>query len=99
MKNKTQLTRDDVINIAHLARLEIESEHIEDYSHHLSNILDLVNQMAKVNTSNIEPMAHPGDEIQPLRQDKVTDSNQANLYLDLAPETDGKLYLVPKVIE
>lgn len=93
------LARADVLKIAHLARLAVEEESIPKYLKELSNILELVDQMESVDTNAIEPMAHPLAETQRLRPDVVTETNQRDLFLSLAPTAEAGLYLVPKVIE
>ncbi len=60
---------DDVKSIAHLARLGIEEDNIEEYASSLSSILGLVEQMNAVDTSDVKPMAHPMDVSQRLRAD------------------------------
>jgi len=93
------LDAEQVKKIAHLARLEINEADIPGYAETLSNILDLVDQMAAVNTDDVEPMAHPMDASQRLREDVVTESNQREHFQSVAPATEDGLYLVPKVIE
>ncbi len=90
---------DDVKNIAHLARLNINESDIEQYASSLSSILDLVEQMNSVNTEGVTPMAHPLDVAQRLREDEVLESNQREDFQKIAPATEDGLYLVPKVIE
>ncbi len=93
------LDAEQVKKIAHLARLEINEADIPGYAETLSSILDLVDQMAAVNTDDVEPMAHPMDASQRLREDVVTESNQREHFQSVAPATEDGLYLVPKVIE
>ncbi|MCK5334828.1 MAG: Asp-tRNA(Asn)/Glu-tRNA(Gln) amidotransferase subunit GatC [Gammaproteobacteria bacterium] len=93
------LDAEQVKKIAHLARLEINEADIPGYADTLSSILDLVDQMAAVNTDNVEPMAHPMDASQRLREDVVTESNQRDQFQTVAPKTEDGLYLVPQVIE
>ncbi|AJQ97298.1 Asp-tRNA(Asn)/Glu-tRNA(Gln) amidotransferase subunit GatC [Gynuella sunshinyii] len=93
------LERSDVINIAQLARLRIEDQQIDGYTETLSNILELVDQMQAVDTSNVEPLANPLDATQRLRADEITESNHRDDYQKIAPLTEAGLYLVPKVIE
>ncbi|VAW67487.1 Aspartyl-tRNA(Asn) amidotransferase subunit C @ Glutamyl-tRNA(Gln) amidotransferase subunit C [hydrothermal vent metagenome] len=90
---------DDVKNIAHLARLEIEEKNIEGYTDNLSGILNLVEQMNAVDTENVKPMAHPMDVSQRLRADEVLEENQRETFQKIAPKTEDGLYLVPQVIE
>ncbi len=93
------LERSDVVSIAHLARLAIAEDDIPVYARNLSNILDLVAQMNAVDTSDVEPMAHPLDMTQRLREDAVTETNQREKFQAIAPSVEAGLYLVPKVIE
>ena len=93
------LEKEDVINIAHLARLAIDEDDIPEYARNLTNILILVEKMNTIDTKNVEPMAHPLDTYQPLREDIVTESNQRDHFQRIAPQTEAGLYLVPKVIE
>ena len=51
----------------------------------LSDILDLVDQMNQVDTSGVEPMAHPLDMTQRLREDEVTESDQRERFQAIAP--------------
>ena len=93
------LDRNDVENIAHLARLAVEEADVSRYATELSNILDLVEQMSRVDTSDVAPMAHPLDATQRLRPDAVTEPDQRALFQSIAPQVEDGLYLVPKVIE
>jgi aspartyl-tRNA(Asn)/glutamyl-tRNA(Gln) amidotransferase subunit C len=90
---------DDVKNIAHLARLNIDEADIEHYASSLSSILDLVEQMNAVDTTNVLPMAHPLDVAQRLREDEVLETDRREAFQKVAPLTENGLYLVPKVIE
>lgn len=90
---------DDVKNIAQLARLNISESDITDYANNLSSILNLVEQMNAIDTSNVSPMAHPQDLAQRLREDKVLEQNQREQFQKIAPATENGLYLVPRVIE
>lgn len=89
----------DVEKIAHLARLAIDEADIPGYAKNLSSILDLVEQMGQVDTDAVSPMAHPLDEVQRLREDRVTEQDQRDHFQEHAPKTENGLYLVPRVIE
>jgi len=93
------LTQDDVKKIAHLARLSISEDDIPSYEKELSNILNLVEQMSAVDTSDVLPMAHPLDMVQRLRDDVVTETDHHEQYQSIAPSVENSLYLVPQVIE
>lgn len=93
------ISQQEVQKVAHLARLAMTEDKQEEYTRNLSNILDLADQLSAVDTSGVEPMAHPLDMTQRLRADEVTETNQREKYQTVAPEVENGLYLVPKVIE
>ncbi|BBM02273.1 Asp-tRNA(Asn)/Glu-tRNA(Gln) amidotransferase subunit GatC [Microbulbifer sp. GL-2] len=88
-----------VEKLAELARIAISNETIEEVSGRLGDILQLVDQLQAVNTDGVAPMAHPLDEVQTLRSDAVTESDQRESLLALAPLAEEGLYLVPRVID
>ena len=93
------LDKQDVLGIANLARLNIAETEVEKYCSELSNILTLVEQMDACDTTDVVPMTHPFDATLRLRKDEVTETNQRQKFLALAPESERGLYLVPKVID
>lgn len=93
------LTAADVAKIAHLARLQLSTEEEGRVTDRLNDILGMIDRLQAVDTSGIEPMAHPMDATQPLREDVVSEVNQRDAYQAIAPATEAGLYLVPKVIE
>ena len=94
------LTRRDVENIAHLARLEITEAELPVYVSSLSSILAFVEQLSGAATDDVVPMAHPLEgQVQRLREDAVTESDRRESYQRNAPAVEAGLYLVPKVIE
>ncbi|MDX1696840.1 MAG: Asp-tRNA(Asn)/Glu-tRNA(Gln) amidotransferase subunit GatC [Thiohalobacterales bacterium] len=93
------LDADDVEKIAHLARLGIDAADVPEYTRNLSDILAFVEQLNAVDTTGIEPLAHPLEATQRLRSDEVSESNERENFQGIAPQTEAGLYLVPKVIE
>lgn len=94
-----KLNVEELHKVAHLARLSIHSKDEESYSQALSNILNLMDEMQSIDTTGVQPMAHPMDAVQRLRSDQVTESNQRDYLQKLAPATENGLYLVPRVVE
>lgn len=94
------LTRTDIDNIAHLARLQLRDDEVPKYVESLGSILSFVSQLERAATQGIEPMAHPLPGLtQRLRADEVTESDRHAQYQQNAPRVEAGLYLVPKVIE
>jgi aspartyl-tRNA(Asn)/glutamyl-tRNA(Gln) amidotransferase subunit C len=93
------LSKKDVQHIANLARLEVSDEQIDDYVEKLTQILDMVDALKEVDTSEVLPLAHPLHMSQPLRADDPTEKNQRDLFQANAEHVEQGLYTVPKVIE
>lgn len=93
------LTPEQVLKIAHLARLNLSEADIALYTPQLSNILGFIEQMNQADTSQVEPLAHPLDLSQRLRADNVIESDMRAKFQQIAPRVEAGLYLVPKVIE
>ena len=93
------LTKRDVEYIAHLARLKVSDSEITDYVEKLSSIIDLVAELGKLDTANVEPMAHPLEMIQRLRADEVTETDQRDLFQRNSQAIGQGFYRVPKVID
>ena len=93
------LDQSDIAKIANLARLAVDESETAQLSDALSRILDLVDTMEQVDTSGVEPMAHPLHMAQRLREDVVTEENIRDKVQTIAPAAENGLYLVPKVIE
>ena len=91
--------RSDVEKIAHLARIGLNEADIPQTTATLNNILSLIDAMQAVDTTGIEPLAHPLEATQRLRADVVSETNQREAYQAIAPAVENGLYLVPKVIE
>jgi aspartyl-tRNA(Asn)/glutamyl-tRNA(Gln) amidotransferase subunit C len=93
------LSRDQVLRIARLARIEVADSEAAALERELNGILELVERMAAVDTAGVEPMSHPEDAAQRLREDRVTEHDRREAYQAAAPQVEDGLYLVPKVIE
>ena len=89
----------DVHRIAHLARIQIDAGQAEEIRAKLDAIFALINELAAVDTTGVEPMAHAQDVTLALRDDAVTESDRSAAYQRVAPAVEEGLYLVPRVIE
>ncbi len=100
------LTLKDVTQIARLARLQMDNSRLNQAQSELNEIFDLIAQLQSVDTTGVEPMAHPLSALTEvslrLRQDSVTENGTTARREDLmknAPARHDGLFLVPKVIE
>ena len=93
------LDNNKVKEIAFLARLSIEDSELEQSTKELNNILSLMDQLGEIDTRGAEPMAHPLDFSQPLRNDiSKNDINRDENQNDLSKTKDG-YYTVPKILD
>ncbi|MDQ7000825.1 MAG: Asp-tRNA(Asn)/Glu-tRNA(Gln) amidotransferase subunit GatC [Mariprofundus sp.] len=89
----------DVKKVAMLSRIRLTDEEAAELGPQLSNIIGYVEQLAEVDTTGVEPIAHPHDIAMPQRADIVTNVNRRDALQAPAPKTESGLYVVPKVIE
>jgi aspartyl-tRNA(Asn)/glutamyl-tRNA(Gln) amidotransferase subunit C len=93
------LTLDDVRRIAYLARIDVTDAETGAVLTKLTGIFGLIQELQKVDTTGVTPMSHAQDIALRLREDKVTETDRRELFQSIAPQVEGGLYLVPKVIE
>jgi len=93
------LDNKEVSQIAYLSRLQVEENSLESITADLNNILNLVEQLSELDTDSVEPMSHPLNMTQRLREDEVTEKDQSELFQNIAPKTGKSHYLIPTVIE
>ena len=85
--------------LAKLARIKIEDAEVPALALQLSRILSLVEQMNEIDTTGIEPLAHPLELVARRRPDIVTETDQRELLQAGAPAVADGYFLVPRVLE
>lgn len=97
------LAAQDIDRIARLARLELRPEESQRMLAQLNGFFDIVERMRAVDTTGIEPLAHPVDMLSVqalrLREDLASEPNQREANQKSAPAVEAGLFLVPRVIE
>ncbi|HUA78486.1 MAG TPA: Asp-tRNA(Asn)/Glu-tRNA(Gln) amidotransferase subunit GatC [Acetobacteraceae bacterium] len=93
------LAPETVRRIARLARLRLEESEVQRLEQELGGILAWVEQLGRVDVSNVEPMTGAVAMALKMRGDIVTDGGDAETVLGNAPERIGDFYAVPKVVE
>ena len=97
------LTSEDIDRIANLARLQLQSAEAEHMREQINGFFSIVEAMQAVDTTGVQPMAHPVAAIQDvqlrLREDVVSEPNHREANQQSAPAVERGLFLVPKVIE
>ncbi|MEI8169396.1 MAG: Asp-tRNA(Asn)/Glu-tRNA(Gln) amidotransferase subunit GatC [Rhodoferax sp.] len=97
------LTSADIARIANLARLELNPAEGARMLTQINGFFEMVEKIRAVDTTGIEPLAHPMATIQDvalrLREDRVSEPNNREANQRNAPAVENGLFLVPKVIE
>jgi aspartyl-tRNA(Asn)/glutamyl-tRNA(Gln) amidotransferase subunit C len=89
----------DIDKLCVLARLAIDPDERRDARADLERIIAMIDSLASVATTSIEPLAHPLDATQRLRSDEVSERIDRDVYQRIAPLVRDGLYLVPRVVE
>jgi aspartyl-tRNA(Asn)/glutamyl-tRNA(Gln) amidotransferase subunit C len=94
-----RITRDEVTKVAALARISLGDDDAERMASELDQILEYVQQLAEVDTTEVEPTSHAVPLPTPLREDRAVTPMDPALAVGGAPEHEGSAFVVPKVIE
>ncbi|MDA0833712.1 MAG: Asp-tRNA(Asn)/Glu-tRNA(Gln) amidotransferase subunit GatC [Planctomycetota bacterium] len=93
------ITRDEVLKVAHLARLKLMPEEVDQFTAQLSNVLEYVSRLDELDTENVEPMAHAVELSNVFREDEISPSIPIAAALLNSPKTDGRYFLVPQIFD
>ncbi len=93
-----QINASDVRKVAGLARLDLPNDQLEEHAIQLEKILAYVEQLEKVDTTNIPPTTRAVEVVNVLREDVVTSTDIRDKLLALAPEREGDFFKVPKIL-
>ena len=89
----------DIKRISYLAKLKLPSEKEEFYSKSLEDIIQLVDNLKKIETSNVKPLHNVTETIVSIRNDDIEKNNITEEVLKNAPERAQNFFKVPKVVE
>jgi aspartyl-tRNA(Asn)/glutamyl-tRNA(Gln) amidotransferase subunit C len=93
-----KLTIEQVQHVAKLARLELEPQAVETLAGQLATILDYVEKLSEVDTSEIEPTSHAIALTNAFREDRIHTHLEPQEALANAPAKEEGSFVVPKVI-
>lgn len=93
-----KVTKELVLHIAELAHLKLRDDEVEKFQKELNQILDYVDKLNEIDTSEVEPLSHPLPTVNVFREDKIEKSISREEALKNAPEATEEFFKVPKVI-
>ena len=91
------ITIKDVEHVAKLARLELSETEKEMFTEQLGDVLAHVEKMNEVDTTGVDPMNHPIDFVNVMREDNKIYENTREELMSNAPDIEGEFFKVPKI--
>lgn len=95
----TMIGEDEVRKLAHLARLELGPGEVERFAKNIGSIIDYVQQLNKIDTSNVQAMSHVHGSTNVFRADEAQPSMPVEDLLNITPDKSGRFIRVPIIIE
>ena len=93
------ITREEVLHIARLARLELSDTELERIREQLNGILQYIDKLKELDVSGVEPTSHAVPLVNVMREDAVVPPFPQDAMLANAPDRVGALFRVPRIIE
>jgi aspartyl-tRNA(Asn)/glutamyl-tRNA(Gln) amidotransferase subunit C len=93
-----KITREEVIHVARLARLELDETDIETFSHQIGTILEYFDTLNQVDTQGVKPTSHAIFLTNAFREDEIKPHLDREKAMANAPEKENGYFLVPRVI-
>jgi len=94
-----KITVEEVERVAVLARLRLTAEEKSQLTQQLDDILEYMDKLNQIDTTQVEPFTPGSDTGNTLREDAVTNQPNPEALLANAPDRDGTFFKVPKIIE
>lgn len=98
MAEKNIISREEVAHMAALSRLSVNEEEQDLFARQIGDILAYMDVLARVDTSDVEPLYSPAQHPGPLREDKAEHRRTRTEVLSNAPEADGEYFIVPRIV-
>ena len=94
----TKITKEEVKKVAHLARLELNENEINNHAQQLEKILDYIKQLEKIDTDDVPCTTRAIEVINVVRKDEKKSFECNEELLELSPSREDKFFKVPKII-
>ena len=94
----TKITKDEVKKVAHLARLELNENEVNNHAKQLEKILEYIKQLEKIDTVDVPCTTRAIEVTNVFRKDKKKSSECIEELLELGPSREDNYFKVPKII-
>lgn len=92
------ITEQDVRQVAKLSRLSLSDDQVHHFTRQFEAVLEYIGKLNELDIKGVEPMAHPMDITNALRDDVEQSGLPVDAALANAPARDGTFFKVPKVL-
>ncbi len=93
-----RITRTDVSHVARLARLDLTDGELDQFTEQLGDVLEHAAGVAALDTSGVEPTAHPLPLVNVLRPDEPRPGLDRGEVLAMAPAAEDNRFRVPRIL-
>lgn len=93
-----KITKEEVLHVAHLARLDMDETAIDAFADQIGTILEYVDTLNQVDTEGVNPTSHAISLVNAFREDIVANASDSDASLANAPQKEDGAFVVPKVI-
>ena len=93
-----KITKEEVLYVANLARLDVDDKDVERLAGQIGEILAYVDTLEEVDTEGVLPTTHATPLLNALREDAVHEHPGAEKAVANAPESEEGMFVVPKVV-
>jgi len=94
----TKITKEEVKKVAHIARLELNENEINNHAEQLEKILEYIRQLEKIDTDDVSCTTRAIEVVNVFRKDEKKNSDCTEELLKLGPSKEDKYFKVPKII-
>ncbi|MBS4042498.1 MAG: Asp-tRNA(Asn)/Glu-tRNA(Gln) amidotransferase subunit GatC [Chitinophagaceae bacterium] len=94
-----EISNQTIEKLAHLAQLQFSEEEKVAIKVDLEKMVGFIEQLQKIDTTNVDPLIHITDAVNVLRSDEIKGNITIEKALMNAPSNDGQFFTVPKVIK
>ena len=94
----TKITKEEVKKVAHLARLELNENEINNHAEQLEKIMEYIKQLEKIDTDDVPCTTRAIEVINVFREDAKKNFANTEELLELAPSREEQFFKVPKII-
>ena len=95
----SRISKEDVSKVAQLAKLKLNEEQIDNHANQIEKILDYINQLEKIDTTNVPCTTRAIEVINNFRSDTKAQYENREDILNLAPSREDDFFKVPKIIK